>query len=120
MGNALKDRIVLVTGGTRGIGAAITRRFAADGARVVAAYRSDRGAAARVEDEIRSAGGDCLVVQGDIGEQKISTPSSGQRCSASIASTFWSIALRSRPIVRWAPWTPPSCDLSSTPMSSAS
>ncbi len=70
MGNALKDRIVLVTGGTRGIGAAITRRFAADGARVVAAYRSDRGAAARVEDEIRSAGGDCLVVQGDIGEQK--------------------------------------------------
>ena len=69
MPQGLKDRIVLVTGGSRGIGAAVARRFAAGCARVVIGYRSDRDAAARTEREIREAGGTCLAVQGDVAEQ---------------------------------------------------
>jgi 3-oxoacyl-[acyl-carrier protein] reductase len=68
MADALQDKIALVTGGTRGIGAAIARRFAAGGARVVAGYRSDGAAAARLEEEIRQAGGECLAVKGDVAD----------------------------------------------------
>ncbi len=69
MAEALTDKTVIVTGGSRGIGAAIARRFGASGARVVIGYRSDREAAARVEREIAEAGGLCLAAQGDVSDQ---------------------------------------------------
>ncbi|NED90150.1 SDR family NAD(P)-dependent oxidoreductase, partial [Streptomyces sp. SID11233] len=47
MDSALNDRVVLVTGGTRGIGAAVAEAFAAEGARVALTYRNDEEAAER-------------------------------------------------------------------------
>ncbi len=69
MAAGLKDKTVIVTGGSRGIGAAIARRFGASGAGVVIGYRSDSEAAARVEREIAEAGGECLAARGDVSEQ---------------------------------------------------
>ena len=46
------DRVAIVTGGTRGIGAAIARRLVATGVRVVALYRDDTGAASALAAEL--------------------------------------------------------------------
>lgn len=67
--NAVTDRyaeaVVVVTGSTRGIGAGIARRFAAEGASVVVTGRSaDRGQA--VVEEIRAAGGEATFVRADM------------------------------------------------------
>ncbi|OBH12767.1 SDR family NAD(P)-dependent oxidoreductase [Mycobacterium sp. E1747] len=53
----LAGRVALVTGGSRGLGAGISRRLAADGAAVALSYRRDREAAAEVVEEIRGRGG---------------------------------------------------------------
>src|ERR1700678_3701196 len=45
-------RVAVVTGGTRGIGAAVTRRLTAAGVRVVAAYSDDKSTAAALETEL--------------------------------------------------------------------
>src|SRR5215469_11978977 len=51
----LDGRIALITGASRGIGAAIARAFAAEGAHVVLAARTT-GALEEIDDEIRAAG----------------------------------------------------------------
>lgn len=48
----LRDKVVVVTGGTRGIGEATVREFAAEGARVVATYATDKDRAARLVNEL--------------------------------------------------------------------
>jgi len=64
---SLAGRVAIVTGASRGIGAAIARRFAAAGARVALAAR-DAAALDRVAAEIAAAGGEALAVPTDVGD----------------------------------------------------
>jgi len=65
MGDMLKDKVALVTGGTGGIGAAILRRFAKEGARVATNYRNEEKAQAWLDD-MRQAGLDARVYRVDV------------------------------------------------------
>jgi 3-oxoacyl-[acyl-carrier protein] reductase len=60
------DWIVVVTGGTRGIGRAISLHFAREGAKVYAAYLANDEAAARLAEESRSLPGSVTVVRADV------------------------------------------------------
>ncbi|MDN3358586.1 SDR family oxidoreductase [Actinomadura sp. DC4] len=59
-------RVALVTGGSRGIGAAVARLLATRGMRVAVNYRSSRDEADGVVASIGSAGGGAMAVQGDV------------------------------------------------------
>jgi 3-oxoacyl-[acyl-carrier protein] reductase len=60
-------RVAVVTGGSRGIGAAICRQLAVDGFDVQLVYRSEEKAAAEVAAKIVAGGGRCTVRQADVG-----------------------------------------------------
>jgi 3-oxoacyl-[acyl-carrier protein] reductase len=62
----LDGRVALVTGGSRGIGAAICTELAAAGAEVAVNYTRDAAAATAVCDAVRAAGGSAHAVQGDV------------------------------------------------------
>lgn len=64
----LAGRNAIVTGGSRGIGAAVARRLAADGARVAVVYRSNRDEADAVVSAIRESGAEAIAVQADVAD----------------------------------------------------
>ena len=65
MSKKLEGKIALITGGSRGIGAAIAKRLAADGANVAITYTKGADAAASVVKEIERAGGKAIAIQAD-------------------------------------------------------
>src|ERR1700719_4779087 len=65
MSKKLEGKIALITGGSRGIGAAIAKRLAADGAHVAITYTKGADAAGSVVKEIERAGGKAIAIQAD-------------------------------------------------------
>ncbi|MBY3157695.1 SDR family oxidoreductase [Rhizobium laguerreae] len=62
------NKVALVTGSSRGIGAVIAQRLAGDGFKVVVNYARDAGSAQEVVDRIAAAGGEAITAQADISD----------------------------------------------------
>lgn len=67
--NKLKNKVAIVTGASKGIGASIAKYFAAEGAKVVVNYASSKEDAEKVVKSIIENGGNAIAVQGDISKE---------------------------------------------------
>ena len=65
MSKKLEGKFALITGGSRGIGAAIAKRLASDGASVAITYAKDAASAAAVVKTIEGSGGKAIAIQAD-------------------------------------------------------
>ncbi|HTF55524.1 MAG TPA: 3-oxoacyl-ACP reductase family protein [Pseudonocardia sp.] len=65
MADSLEGKVALVTGGSRGIGAGIAKRLAADGASVALTYANSKDQADQVVADIAAAGGTAFAIQAD-------------------------------------------------------
>ncbi len=66
----LKNKVAVVTGASKGIGAAIAKALASEGASVVVNYSSSKEGADRVVADITAKGGKAVAVQGDVSKAK--------------------------------------------------
>src|SRR5438874_1817767 len=67
--NKLAGKVAVVTGASKGIGAAIAKNLAAEGAAVVVNYASSKTGADKVVAEITGAGGKAVAFQGDVAKR---------------------------------------------------
>src|ERR1700760_3563414 len=65
----LAGKVAVVTGASKGIGAAIAKELGAEGASVVVNYASSKEGADKVVAEITKAGGKAVAVQGDVAKE---------------------------------------------------
>src|SRR4030095_8972482 len=65
----LNGKVAVVTGASKGIGAAIAKEFATEGASVVVNYASAKQDADRVVDEITKGGGKTIPIQGNVAKK---------------------------------------------------
>lgn len=65
----LKNKVAIVTGASKGIGASIAKYFAAEGAKVVVNYASSKEGADKVVKAITESGGRAISVQGDVSKE---------------------------------------------------
>jgi len=70
MGDRLRGKVVVVTGGTKGIGKAVATMAASEGARVVVHGRSEEDGRRVVRDIAERYGSEALFVQGDVGKEE--------------------------------------------------
>lgn len=82
----LKDKVAIVTGGSRGIGACIARRFGKEGARVAVVAHTNIDKARLVADEITGAGGEAAAFQADI-----AVIAEGERLVQEVAAHFGTV-----------------------------
>lgn len=67
--STLKNKVAVVTGASKGIGASIAKHFAAEGVKVVVNYASSKEGADRVVNEITGNGGIAIPVQADVSKE---------------------------------------------------
>ena len=79
----LGNKVAIVTGASKGIGAGIAKAFGAEGAAVVVNYAHDHEGAERVVREITGKGGRAIAVQGDVAQR-----SDAQRLVAEAKKAF--------------------------------
>ncbi|SEO39251.1 SDR family oxidoreductase [Nitrosovibrio sp. Nv6] len=66
----LKSKVAIITGGDSGIGRAVAVAFAKEGADIVVAYFNEHEDANDTKDEIEQCGRKCLLIAGDVGDEK--------------------------------------------------
>lgn len=69
MTGRLKNKVAIITGGSRGIGRAVSSMFARQGAAVVVNFRENSNAASQVVEEIHEAGGRAIPFQADVSDK---------------------------------------------------
>jgi 3-oxoacyl-[acyl-carrier protein] reductase len=108
---AWEDTVVLVTGASRGIGAAIARAAGCRGAKVVITYHSNEDCARQVAEAVTAGGGDPAVVQGDL-----STESGARKLADTALKRFGAVHVlvnNASPMIEKKPLSELSCaDLS--------
>src|ERR1700761_4771765 len=67
--NKLENKVAIVTGASKGIGASIAKHFAQEGAKVVVNYASSKEAADKVVKAITDNGGTAIAVQADVSSE---------------------------------------------------
>ena len=96
----LEGKVAIVTGGSRGIGAAISRRFGAEGAKVAVVGHANMAKAKAVVAEIEKAGGTARAFKADV-----SKPAQCEKLAAEVRKAFGTIDIlvNNAGIFRWAP-----------------